>query len=96
MYIHICKRKMECLEKKYIKDSKKMYIVPGKIIVDNGNPIRKDELFRYKSGNKLYPLQWKMNRLKVQLKMYSVKKILERNKRAKQIKCLKENLLSRK
>lgn len=46
MYIHICKRKMECLGKKYIKDNKKMYIVPGKIIVDNGNPIRKDELFK--------------------------------------------------
>lgn len=37
MYIHICKRKMECSEKKYIKDSEKMYIVPGKIIIDNGN-----------------------------------------------------------
>lgn len=95
MYIHICKRKMEYLDNNFSKEknNERMLIVPGKVIADKEYIYTKDDLFRYKSGNKLYSFQWKINRFKLQLKMYSVRKILERNKRAKQIKNLKENLL---
>ena len=94
MYLHICKRKMELSGEKVPGDKNIMYIVPGKIILDNDSAIDGKCLFNYKSGNcLLYKYLWKINRLKLQLRMYSIKKIIERNKRAREITDFKESLL---
>lgn len=91
MYIHIQKRKMY-LKNKSAKAIERMEIVPGLIICNKIT--NAGDLFNYSSGGGGYTILWKFGRLKKQLHTYTPLKIIERNKRAKEIARYKLTLLS--
>jgi len=91
-YIHICKRKMQLKNYKDLSSIEHMSIVPGMIKINDDE--KEENLFKYASGGRAYSYVWLIERLEVQLKRYSLIKIMKLNIRRKQISKLRSNLLT--
>lgn len=90
LYFHISARKMKLISDEN-QQINKMYIVPGAFICNKSMPIEK--LFLYKSGGVLYQWSWWMKRMRIQLKRYSIGRIVLLGIRKKQIEKLRRKLL---